>query len=115
MPATITRVGTTFTMFTRAGQATVTNLTPYEDRVTSAVTRWDARLTLTNGGVTLAEDFKVTPESPLKPLAKYTKLDLLRVLEKLAASAEVEQYIGRFETAYAAPANGAFVVSNLPD
>ena len=115
MPATVTRVGTTFTLNTRAGQATVNTLVPYEDRVTSNVTRWDVRLTLSSGGVTLAEDFTVTPESPFKPLAKYIKLDLLRVLEKLALSSEVEQYVGRFETAYAAPANGAFLVSNLPD
>lgn len=115
MPATVTRVGTTFTMTTRAGQAAVSTLVPYEDRTTSNVTRWDVRLTLFSGGVTLAEDFKVIPETPVKPLAKYTKLDLLRVLEKMALSSEIEQYIGRFETAYAAPANGAFLVSNLPD
>lgn len=111
----VIRHDSSYVLMTRAGQATVTNLVPYEERETNKVVRWDCRLTLSSGGVTLFEDFRVIPEPPFKPLAQLTKLDIHHVLEKLANSPEVQQYVGRFETVHAQMPNTGFLVSNLPD
>ena len=111
----VTRTDTTYFIHTRLGVATVSQLLPVEDRTSRAVIRWDCRLTLTRGDFALSEDFQVTPEGPVKPLVDYTKLDVQRVLEKLAHSPQMEQFLTRFETIYAQVPNTSFVVSQLAD
>jgi len=111
----VTRTDSTYLIHTRAGVATVSTLIPYEDRVTSNVTRWECQLALTRGDFTLFEDFRMTPDGPFKPLAQYTKLDLQKVLETLARSPQTEQFLTRFETVYAQVPNDSFLVSQLSD
>lgn len=111
----VTRTDTTYLVHTRLGVATVSHITPVEDRTSHAVIRWECRLTLSQDGTTLFEDFRMTPDGPFKPLAQYTKLDLQRVLEKLARSPQTEQFLTRFETAYAQVPNDSFLVSQLSD
>lgn len=109
----VTRNLNTYRIHTRLGVATASNIVPVEDRTTHVVIRWECHLTLTQDEFSLEEAFQTVPDRPFKPLVNYTKLDLQRVIEKLAQSPLVEQFLVRFETAHAQVPIDSFAVSQL--
>ncbi|MHC9064016.1 hypothetical protein ACYX34_15175 [Nitrospira sp. CMX1] len=115
MSGTVTRNGNVFAIHTRLGPASMSSVIPYEDRSSNVVVRWEVRLTLSRDNTSLSEDFAVVPDGPFKPLVNYTKLELQRVLEKLAQSPEMEPYLRRFETVYGQVPHTSFLVSQLVD